>query len=163
VAPNFGREGVYDSVAVSHRSHQTWHSMRVKPGRVSDFLTWPTARWYAAYGMAQPKWTAATTSTVAWPRRRASGYGEAGSIHSPSDLFTFRGNILPELGTNHSGWRKSRRGFTGGEIHWIWSSWVIVPCDPHQCAWQSKLKGFVLQFSCDNPLIRLQQSCCLIY
>jgi hypothetical protein len=28
-----------------------------------------------------------------------------------------------------------------------------------QCAWQSKLEGFVLQFSCDNPLICLYQSC----
>jgi hypothetical protein len=28
-----------------------------------------------------------------------------------------------------------------------------------QCAWQSKLEGFVLQFSCDHPLIRLYQSC----
>jgi hypothetical protein len=28
-----------------------------------------------------------TTVVVAQPRRRASGYGETGSIHSPSDLF----------------------------------------------------------------------------
>jgi hypothetical protein len=41
-----------------------------------------------AHGVAQPKRTSAITATVARPRRRASGYGEAGSIQPPADLFT---------------------------------------------------------------------------
>jgi hypothetical protein len=35
--------------------------------------------------------------------------------------------------------------------------------DHVQSIWQSKLKSFVLKFSCDKLLIRLQQSCYLIY
>jgi hypothetical protein len=35
--------------------HQTWRSMRVKSGGVIGCLTRPTARWYTAYGVAQPR------------------------------------------------------------------------------------------------------------
>jgi hypothetical protein len=145
--------------------HQTCRSLRVKPGRVSDCLTWPTARWYTSYGMAQLKWPTATTATVARPCCRASGYGEVGSIHSPFDLFMSRGNILPELSTNRSGRCESRRGDhqRRDSLNLAILFSPLYHQDLLQSFWQSNLKGVFLEFSCDKLLTQLHQSCCPMY
>jgi hypothetical protein len=115
-----------------------------------------------AYSVAWPKWTMATTTTVARPRHRCKWVRWGRLDPLPLRSFHVRGDNLPELSTNHSSRCGSRRGFTGGEIHWISDLLqVTVPWKlPSVCLTeQVKLEGIVFKFLCDNPLIYLYQSC----
>jgi hypothetical protein len=74
----------------------------------------------------------------------------------PHWYFHSRGDIYYSLSMNRGAGANLGNGIVGGKVHWTWHrvSYCTIT-NTLQCAWQSKLKGFVLQFLCDNSLIHL--------
>jgi hypothetical protein len=56
-----------------------------------------------------------------------------------------------------------RRGSWRRDVSHLWYFQSLYHRDLVQSIWQSDLKSFVLEFSCEKLLTRLHQSCCPIY
>jgi hypothetical protein len=138
---------------------------RLKDG--NSRLATVIATWWKGQSMAQSRRMAATTAMVVRPHRRASGYDKLSSnraqSHPNAEIF-----YPKPLSTRHRAWIPTPVWITvrvhqrRDSLHLIFFR-LLYHGNIIQCAWQSKLRSFFLNFSCGKLPIHLYQSCCSSY
>jgi hypothetical protein len=123
--------------------------------------------WYMVHGVAQSSSLGVMMASMARPRCGASESLWMDQCQRPRslplpDLFT-PALIHAELTAIFSGGRESWRGISDEvSAPLIFFSYCMYWM-AHSSTWQRDLRSFVLQFLCDELLIRLHQSCCPLY